>query len=77
MRYVVSFLMRKLQCSTSEIFQVCRFSCSLCSIFENFCDQGNSKHSKTMKLAMQYAILKRVAVFSFKSTSKVALISPI
>ena len=29
-----------------------------------------------MKVAMLYAILERVAVFSFKSTSKVALISP-
>ena len=30
-----------------------------------------------MKLAMQYAFLKRVAVFNFKSSSKAALISPI
>ena len=68
--------MRKLQCFTSEIFETCRFSCSLCSIFESFCDQEGSKHSKTLKLAVQYAILQRerVAVFSFKCTSKVALI---
>ena len=65
--------MRKLQSFTSEILQGNRFSCSLCSIFESFCDQESLKHSKTMTLAMQYAILKRVAAYNFKSTSKVVL----
>ena len=57
-RYVVFFLIRKLQSFTLENFQVCRFSCSLCSTFESFCDQESSKHSKPMKLAMQFLASK-------------------
>ena len=44
---------------------------SLFAILESFCgEEESSTHSNTNKLGMQYAILKRVAVFYFKNTLK-------
>ena len=58
-----------------RICPVCRFSCNLCTIFDSFCGEERSKRSNTKKLAMQYAILRKDAIFYFKNTSKVTLMS--